>query len=272
MATETWCAVVRLLKLMDSDIRKWLLWIDQAPRPGWANMAIDHSLLERAEQLGESWLRLYQWAPHCLSFGRHEPATRRYDRGRIAALGLDAVRRPTGGRAVWHAQELTYAVAAPTSHFGSLGAAYLKIHATLAEALCTLGAAASLAPPARTQPVGAGACFSQAAGGEILFSGRKAVGSAQLRQGSALLQHGSILLSDNQAVVLDVMSGERSAHESIPLIEPWAQAPDIAEAIAGAAARRWPGAWQRISDEKPMLSHASNNFPHYRSAAWTWAR
>ncbi len=105
-----------------------------------------------------------------------------------------------------------------------------------------------------------------------MFSGRKAVGSAQLRQGGALLQHGSILLSDNQAVVLDLMNGERSAHESIPLMEPWAQASDIAEAITSAAALRWPGTWQRISDEKPILSRASSNYTHYRSTAWTWAR
>jgi lipoate-protein ligase A len=115
---------------MDSEAEAavWHLWLDQTPRPGWANMAIDQALLDRAERQGESWLRLYRWAPHCLSFGRHEPATRRYDPDRIAELGLDTVRRPTGGRAVWHAQELTYAVAAPSARFGSLPAAYLEIH------------------------------------------------------------------------------------------------------------------------------------------------
>ena len=61
------------------------LWLDAVPRPGWLNMAIDLALLERAAG-GEAWLRLYAWSPSCLSFGRHEPATRRYDRERIAAL------------------------------------------------------------------------------------------------------------------------------------------------------------------------------------------
>jgi lipoate-protein ligase A len=78
-------------------------------------MAVDQALLERAGRLGERRLRLYRWHPHCLSFGRHEQALRRYDRDRIVASGLDVVRRPTGGRAVWHAGELTYAVAMPAA-------------------------------------------------------------------------------------------------------------------------------------------------------------
>ena len=76
----------------------WTLWLDLEGRPGFRNMAIDQALLARAAERGERWLRLYRWAPHCLSFGRHEPAARRYDRVRAEALGLDTVRRPTGGR------------------------------------------------------------------------------------------------------------------------------------------------------------------------------
>ena len=105
-------------------------WIDGEPRPGWHNMALDAAMLDRAEATGRTLARLYRWAPPCLSFGRHEPAGRRYDRARIEDLRLDCVRRPTGGRAVWHARELTYAVAAPTS-FGSLPQAYRRIHGAL---------------------------------------------------------------------------------------------------------------------------------------------
>jgi lipoate-protein ligase A len=235
-------------------------------------MAIDHSLLERAEQFGESWLRLYQWAPHCLSFGRHEPAMRRYDRRRIVSLGMDTVRRPTGGRAVWHAQELTYAVAAPSSHFGSLGAAYLEIHRMLAEALCELGVRAHLAPEVRTLPLDSGACFSQPVGGEIMVAGRKVVGSAQLRQGVALLQHGSILLRDDQDVVAELTSGNSVPTRPPAFPEPWAQVPDIAHAITTAAARRWPAVWEPVFDVSAVLSGAVSHHMLYRSAAWTWAR
>jgi lipoyl(octanoyl) transferase len=250
----------------------WHLWLDETPRPGWANMAIDQCLLDRVEQFGESWLRLYYWAPHCLSFGRHEPATRRYDRERIMALGLNTVRRPTGGRAVWHAQELTYAVAAPSPTFGSLGTAYREIHRMLADALCAVGAPAYLAPAVRTPPIDAGACFLQAVGGEVMVGQRKVVGSAQLRQGGALLQHGSILLQDNQNVVFDLTRDRQPQHHTTGMPAPWARGPDIAEAVTAAAARRWPAAWERGIDEAGLLSSAFRHYPRYQSAAWTWAR
>lgn len=258
----------------------FFLWLDDTPRPGWANMAIDQVLLERAERQGESWLRLYQWAPHCLSFGRHEPATRRYDPERITELGLDTVRRPTGGRAVWHSEELTYAVAAPSLRFGSLPAAYLEIHGMLADALRGLGARVSLAPPVRTPSLDTGPCFSQPAGGEIMIGERKVVGSAQLRQGSGLLQHGCILLEDSQAFVLGLTRGAIIAQSSqqSPLAlntsgtaEPFRRR-DVAEAITQAAGARWPGEWSRVSDPEPVLRTASSLYPHYRSAAWTWVR
>lgn len=254
----------------------WHLWIDETPRPGWANMAIDHALLEQAERHGESWLRLYQWAPHCLSFGRHEPANRRYDSHRIQELGLDTVRRPTGGRAVWHAEELTYAVAAPSARFGSLPEAYLEIHGMLADALQGLGARATLAPPVRAVPLDTGPCFSQPAGGEIMIAGRKVVGSAQFRQGNALLQHGSILLQENQSMLLGLTRGAIISESSGPspgsTRNPQLKRQDVVDAIRTSAATRWPGEWNPAPDVEPALQSASSLFPHYRSDEWTWAR
>jgi lipoate-protein ligase A len=157
-------------------------------------MALDQALLEESDATGAAFLRLYRWDPPCLSFGRNEPALARYDRAAIARRGIAVVRRPTGGRAVWHEHEVTYAVAAPIAAFGSLAESYRDIHARLARALCTLGLDARLAPAARPAALGAGACFAASAGGEVLIGGRKVVGSAQVRRGSAFLQHGSILL------------------------------------------------------------------------------
>ena len=116
------------VKTHRTDLCALVQWIDIA-RPGWANMAIDQTLLERAAA-GERWLRLYGWNPFCLSFGRNEPATRRYDADRIERLGLDVVRRPTGGRAVWHGRELTYTVACPVE-LATLRESYLEIHRML---------------------------------------------------------------------------------------------------------------------------------------------
>lgn len=252
-------------------MHKWHLWVDNTPRPGWANMAIDQTLLDRAEQSAESWLRMYQWAPHCLSFGRHEPAAFRYDRDRIQALRIDTVRRPTGGRAVWHAQELTYAVAAPSIEFGSLRAAYHEIHEMLAHALSMLGRPMYLAGPRRTPPLSAGACFAEAVGGEIMMGERKVVGSAQLRQGDAFLQHGSILLEDNQTTVADLMNSDHIRYEDVPHA-PWATATDITEAVKTVAARRWQGDWLLVEEAPEVLSGAASYYPHYRSPSWTWAR
>jgi lipoyl(octanoyl) transferase len=242
-------------------------------------MGIDQTLLDRAEQQGESWLRLYQWQPHCLSFGRHEPATRRYDVDRIRELGLDTVRRPTGGRAVWHHQELTYSVAAPTDRLGSLQAAYLEIHRMLAAALGELGIPTSLAAPTRTAPVDAGACFAQAAGGEVMVGGRKVVGSAQLRRGTALLQHGSILLDDDQSLVASLTRDARGRPGSNSPTSPLStmvgrglSPRDVIEAVARAAATRWRGVWQRVADPGTILNAATAHFAQFRSSAWTWAR
>ena len=265
-----------------APLPRWHLWLDETPRPGWANMAIDEALLDRAEEESESWLRLYQWEPHCLSFGRHEPAARRYDVGRIAALGMDTVRRPTGGRAVWHGRELTYAVAAPNLRLGSLQAAYHEIHRMLGDALRALGAPVSFAPWGRTSPLDAGACFSHPVGGEIMVGGQKVVGSAQFRHGNALLQHGSILLDDDQQAVVRVTRG---ANDNRPnSSEKSSTAPftrtlgrvlggaEVAEAVASAAAARWPGSWSRASQPDQVMRTASRHFTRYRSSAWTWAR
>lgn len=237
-------------------------------------MAIDQCLLDRADRMGERWLRLYRWEPHCLSFGRHEPALRRYDRDRIAALGLDVVRRPTGGRAVWHARELTYAVAAPSDELGGLREAYLEIHRMLVEALARLDVPAHLAPAGPPGSLDAGACFSRPAGGELLVEGRKMVGSAQLRQGTALLQHGSILLEDDQQVVSDVSLGTAPRVAPGRLATPSGRTlgqDDVARAIAWAAPRRWPGRWCRVADADAVVEAGERRHgTRFRSEAWTW--
>ena len=250
----------------------FLLWADPTPRAGWLNMAVDSVLLRRAEG-GERWLRLYAWEP-CLSFGRHEPARRRYDAERIACRGLRVVRRPTGGRAVWHAAELTYAVAAPADGMGALREAYLAIHTMLRDALRSLGAAAELAPPAPPRSVAAGACFAAAAGGEVLIGSRKVVGSAQLRQGGALLQHGSLLLDGSQDVVAAVSRGtpapDGSVSLSLALGRPigWEE---VSRAIVATAERAWGVRQCAQDDARAILDDAGLAGDRFRSDAWTWS-
>jgi lipoyl(octanoyl) transferase len=251
---------------------RYTLWHDAVPRPGWLNMAIDRVLLERAAT-GESWLRLYAWSPSCLSFGRHEPAARRYDRERIATLGLDVVRRPTGGRAVWHAGELTYAVAAPVTALGALREAYGEIHRVIRNALRTFGVPAELAPARTAIRPDAGACFAAPAGGEVIVGDNKLVGSAQLREGGALLQHGSILLADDQAMVARLTRGEAPADRSAPLARllgrrvGWEEA---AKAVTEAAADRWGAPGERVDGCASVVHQARWHAARFRSSAWTW--
>jgi lipoate-protein ligase A len=250
----------------------WRLLLDLDGRPGWQNMAVDQALLASARR-GERWLRLYRWAPHCLSFGRHEPALRRYDRSRIEAGGLDVVRRPTGGRAVWHADELTYALAAPATPFGGLRQAYEEIHRMLIAALRRLGVRAELAPPRATAAVDAGACFASPAGGEITVGGRKLVGSAQLREGDGLLQHGSILLAGGQTAVREFTLGAAPADLSTGLADLGEGSHDldeVAEAVGLAARVRWGGRWQRSGVPDQVMTEAAAHETRFRSPEWTW--
>lgn len=238
-------------------------------------MSVDHAMFELAEDTGALCWRVYRWDPWCLSFGRHEPAARRYDRARIDTEGIDCVRRPTGGRAVWHARELTYAVAGPVEPFGSLRDAYQAIHRLLAVAVTSLGAAPSLAGDRTTPGLGSGPCFDAAVGGELVLGGYKVLGSAQRRGTTALLQHGSLLLEDDQSVV-------RSLHRAA-VAGPPPEAPlaallgrtvgfdEAADAVLRALAA---GGTPVLADGAPneVLQGALRHYDTYQSDRWTWER
>ena len=237
-------------------------------------MAVDAGLLDLAEQ-GQAVLRVYQWSPPCLSFGRNEPALRRYDRGRIEQLGIGVVRRPTGVRAVWHADELTYAVAAPGELLGALRDAYRTIHELLAAALHRLGAQVALAPaPATSLGLGSGACFAAPSGGELVLGADKLVGSAQMRQGSALLQHGSLLLAGSQSVASDVTAGTAPALRDGTLAAALGRPVAFAEAALALrdAAFDWQRDWHEVRDTGPLLRAARPHEERFRSPDWTWRR
>jgi lipoate-protein ligase A len=235
-------------------------------------MARDHALALTLPA-GAALLRLYRWERPTLSLGRNEPAVGRYDPAAARARGVDVVRRPTGGRAVLHWRELTYAVVAPVRALGGPRAAYRSIHRKLAEALAPLGVPAEIAPdPARAAPVHAGPCFQAPAGGEIVARGRKLVGSAQLRVGDVLLQHGSILLEDDQGMVatLGIIPGDGPGRPAT-VSDLLGRVPDDGElerALLAAfevdeTCMALPGSTSSIEAE--LLER-------YRSEAWTWRR
>jgi lipoate-protein ligase A len=216
--------------------------IVDGPRSGADNMATDEALLEDAVRSGRAVLRLYGWDPPTLSFGRNEPVAELYDLELIARRGIATVRRPTGGKAVWHEHEVTYAVAAPIAGFGSLRGAYVGIHRLLADALETIGVTAAIAsaqPPIRPSAAPT-SCFAAPLGGELLMHGRKLVGSAQVRRRDAFLQHGSILLDGSQELVQAVSRRPSAVSGEITLAEVLKRPvgfDEIAQVIASVAAR-----------------------------------
>lgn len=244
---------------------EWQVMIDATGQPGACNMALDVLLLEDAARTGRATLRLYRWSPSCLSFGRNEPALARYDRAAIEQRGWDVVRRPTGGRAVWHEDEVTYAVAAPIGAFGSLPQSYCAIHERLAAALRTVGAPAQLAPKnGRPVGLGAGACFASPVGGEVTVHGRKVVGSAQVRLGPAFLQHGSILLGGSQDRI-GAVSHQPSATSSATSLSEALGRPVPFEEVAQAVVTTWGATFTTLHRPPPPSTT-------FADPTWTWRR
>jgi lipoate-protein ligase A len=176
----------------------WRLLLDPPAAGAW-NMAVDEVLLDGAAAgSAPPTLRFYQWAPPCLSLGYFQA----FDVVDVAAcrrLGVDIVRRPTGGRAILHDRELTYSVALPLRLLGDNGGvlpSYHRLSLALERGLNRLGAPVVLAPEsaAQSSPDHGPVCFDRPSAHEILLDGRKLVGSAQVRRATAVLQHGSILI------------------------------------------------------------------------------
>lgn len=147
-------------------------------------------------------LRLYRWSKPAVSIGYFQSAEEVVNWQACQKLGLDLVKRPTGGRLVIHDQELTYSFIVPGEHpfikNGGVLEVYRQISQGLVEAFGLLGIAAELAKePAVRSGLSPGSCFDTPSDYEIQVQGKKVVGSAQVRRGGVVLQHGSILFRLN---------------------------------------------------------------------------
>jgi len=174
---------------------------------GVVNMAADEALGAVAERGGEPLIRFYGWSEPTVSLGAFQRLADARAIPDIAAASL--VRRPSGGGAIVHGSDLTYALAVPKTH--PLGQTaqllYTAAHETLASVLQGHGIAARLFadPPHDADFL----CFSRRAGGDLVVAaaGRqptaadpKVMGSAQRRLAGAVVQHGSLLLRANAGV------------------------------------------------------------------------
>ena len=162
---------------------------------GPRNMAADEVLLESAAA-GTASLRFYGWSQATLSLGYFQSEQVR--RTEKALEQLPYVRRQTGGAALVHHHELTYALGLPAGFPWQSGEPWLqRMHAIIASALGKLGFAASVYIPSAKEVFAGALCFQHFTAGDILIGSAKIVGSAQRRQRRALLQHGAILLASS---------------------------------------------------------------------------
>lgn len=255
---------------------RWRLLITP-PLGAAENMALDEALMARARRSGEAVLRTYGWATPTLSLGRNQRARGAYDLEAIRARGVAVVRRPTGGRALLHAREVTYSVTAPAPGEVAVTTSYARINALLVRALATLGVRASPAPQsARAATPGPMPCFAEPSAGEIEHDGRKLVGSAQWREDGALLQHGSILVDDDQALIAELMIEPPAASPAPATLRAiLGRAPAGAElhaALAGAVRTQEDGGAEPLDLDAETRADAARLAERYRDAAWTWRR
>ncbi len=265
----------------------WRLLVDPPAGGAW-NMAVDEVLLDGvADGDAPPTLRFYQWNPACLSLGYFQSFDV-VDVDQCRALGIEVVRRPTGGRAILHDRELTYSVALPASvlgHDGGVLPSYYRLSLALQEGLSRLGVPATLAPESAVSgPEHGPICFDRPSAHEILLDGRKLVGSAQMRRGGGLLQHGSILIEpriDKLTACLRLPRasvGASAGNGTVPIEDGVAglaevgvtQAAQIAVAIADAFAARFGVRLVKAPLRPEELAAAEAlASSKYRSAGWT---
>jgi len=155
--------------------------ISSGALPGALNMGTDEALISSvAEGTSPPTLRLYRWSPPCVTIGYFQSMEAEVDLAACASAKVDAVRRLTGGGAVFHDEEITYSLVAPLGHPlapDDILESYRLICAGIVAGLGLLGAKASFVPI-----------------NDIAVNGKKVSGNAQTRRRGCLLQHGTVLL------------------------------------------------------------------------------
>ncbi|MFN2610557.1 MAG: biotin/lipoate A/B protein ligase family protein [Actinomycetota bacterium] len=216
------------------------------------NMAIDEAMLECSILFEdtEPKLRVYTWADPTLSLGSNMtlPAG---TLERASMMGLDMVRRPTGGGAVVHRGDVTYSFVAPDPG-GSTTRTYMWIADALLRAFEHLGLDAQVSQHAG--PADALACFSRPTGADISIGGRKICGSAQVRRRGWLLQHGSIPMTDCRALTRWLLRhDEQDSSTHLGALAPGASQALVMSAIASGFAATFGAV---ANDPSPDLAAA----------------
>jgi len=218
-------------------------------------MAVDEALLAWAvrTKAQRPVLRLYRWASPALSLGVHQRISDELV-GRCADRNVDVVRRPTGGTAVLHGDDLTYSVVAPSGGRGVLDA-YSWMAEALIAGFALLGIPAEVGDrgsrPAGVAPLGArSACFAATVGADLKVGERKICGSAQVRCSGWFLQHGSIPIGDGRSLTKDLLRHPgRNDSTCLELLRPGLAWDQLSGALINGFASCW-GSYQEVKVEK----------------------
>ncbi len=237
-------------------------------RNGAFNMVYDEQLAQSlVSSEGRCTVRFYGWQPPAISLGWHQDAGE-IDVEKCADAGIDVVRRPTGGRAILHSDEVTYSVVMTASQKSVL-TVYQQISEALVTGLRSLGADVALEKsqphfPSLYRTSSSVACFASAARYEIHIAGRKLVGSAQRRFARSngeevVLQHGSILLGPDHLRMVDFLKSLREDQRDRLKRELRAKTVDLSSALGkrveyddavAALKRGFEDAWQITFDSE----------------------
>ena len=183
---------------------KWELILSGAS-PGLDNMEFDMNLVRKCKE-GQGFFRLYYWSPYAISLGANQKESE-INSVLAARDNIDVVKRPTGGRAILHAEELTYSVVLPLSFGLKPREIYEKISKALIKGLALYDFRLGDAVLESEQPdfgnllkqQSGMLCFASTAKNEVKIKGKKIIGSAQRKIGGKVLQHGSILIGNYHA-------------------------------------------------------------------------
>ncbi|MDI6600710.1 MAG: biotin/lipoate A/B protein ligase family protein [Thermoanaerobacteraceae bacterium] len=202
-------------------VKIWRL-IDTGFNDGAYNMAVDETLMESVAA-GDSppVIRFFGWVTPTLSIGYFQRAEKEVDLRRIKELGFGFVRRPTGGRAVLHDEEITYSVSIREEELpGSVIETYRALSLGLVEGLKLLDIEAEVASlkESGTGKALTSACFDSPSWYEVVARGKKLIGSAQVRRYGAILQHGSIMLRFDPKKLASIMNVDDRARDRLAVM------------------------------------------------------
>jgi lipoate-protein ligase A len=204
--------------LLDVPRAEWRL-VSTAEHDGATNMAIDEAILNAvSEGRSPPTIRFYGWRPPCVSIGYAQAMHGSIDLKACVERGYEWVRRPTGGRAVLHIDELTYSVTARQDEprvRGDILTSYRRLSRGLVAGLRYLGADVDLAEGEESQEPESAACFDVPSDYEVTALGRKLVGSAQARRRGVVLQHGALPLHGDVGRLAEVLALGTTEREAL---------------------------------------------------------